>query len=62
MQTTLETKKAVLPDLKEAYRVAKIRAKEAEGAIGQKESIEKLKHELAWSYVDEIQEVCFTLF
>lgn len=57
MVSTLESKKAVIPDLKEAYKAAKARASDAEAAIGQKDSIEKLKHELAWSYVAEIQSV-----
>ncbi|KAM0745665.1 P-loop containing nucleoside triphosphate hydrolase protein [Meredithblackwellia eburnea MCA 4105] len=49
-------KKDGVEDLKAAYKVAKARAKEAELAIKQGEAVDKLKDELAWSWVAETEE------
>lgn len=59
MQSALEKKREVIPEMKEAYRVAKSRVKEAETALTLKVDIQTMKHELAWSYVHQVQEVRF---
>lgn len=58
MQMALEKKREVIPEMKEAYSVAKARVKEAETALNLKAGIQTLKNDLVWSYVDQIQEVC----
>lgn len=57
MHEILNNKREVIPELKEAYRKAKERSTEAQAAVGQKDRVEALKSELAWSYVDEIESV-----
>lgn len=57
MSVTLDRKKAVVPELKEAYKKAKEKATEAKAAVNQKEKVEELKNELAWAYVEEIETV-----
>lgn len=56
MEEALERKKEVLPELKDAYRRARDRAKDAEAAVGQQEKVDKMKEELAWSYVDDVED------
>lgn len=56
MEDALNRKKEVLPELKDAYKRAKDRAKDANAAVNQQEKVESLKNELAWSYVDEIED------
>lgn len=53
----LARKAEVIPELKEKYKAAKKRAKEAEQGIEQIAKLETLQHELAWSFVDEMEEV-----
>ncbi|KAI5475018.1 hypothetical protein MNV49_002076, partial [Pseudohyphozyma bogoriensis] len=56
MEEQLSKKKTVIPELKEAYKRAKARLTEAEAAIGQQGKVAKLKNELAWAYVVEVEE------
>ncbi|GAA5878570.1 hypothetical protein JCM1840_007454 [Sporobolomyces johnsonii] len=56
MEEALQRKKDVLPELKEAYRRAKERAKEAEAAVEQQGNLQTLKDQLVWSYVDDIEQ------
>ncbi|GAA5994173.1 DNA repair protein SMC6 [Rhodotorula paludigena] len=55
MDESLQRKKEVLPDLKDAYRKAKERAKDARAAMEQAANLQNLKDQLAWSFVDEIE-------
>ncbi|GAA6061381.1 hypothetical protein JCM10212_000641 [Sporobolomyces blumeae] len=55
MEEALSRKKEVVPELKEAYRRAKDRAKEAEAALEQQGNLQILKDQLVWSYVDEVE-------
>lgn len=56
MEEALQRKKEVLPELKEAYRRAKERAKDAEAAIEQQDHLNLLNNQLAWSYVVQIED------
>lgn len=56
MEEALSRKKEVLPELKEAYKRAKDRAKEAQAAIEQEGNLAKLKNQLIWSYVEEVED------
>ncbi|BGP23866.1 DNA repair protein rad18 [Rhodotorula toruloides] len=56
MEAALQRKMEVLPELKDAYRRAKERAKEAQAAIEQQGNLQKLKDQLAWSYVKEVED------
>ncbi|TNY22116.1 RecF/RecN/SMC [Rhodotorula diobovata] len=55
MEEALGRKQEVLPELKDAYRRAKDRAKDAKAAITQQGNLSGLKNQLAWSFVDEIE-------
>ncbi|GAA5902360.1 hypothetical protein JCM6882_000510 [Rhodosporidiobolus microsporus] len=55
MEEALARKKEVLPELKDAYRRAKERAKDAQAAVAQQENLETLKNQLAWAYVEEVE-------
>ncbi|GAA5855652.1 hypothetical protein JCM8547_001632 [Rhodosporidiobolus lusitaniae] len=55
MEEHLARKREVLPELKEAYRRAKERAKEAKAAIEQQGNLQTLKDQLAWAYVAQIE-------
>lgn len=57
MDESLQRKKEVLPELKDAYRKAKERAKDARAAMEQAANLQNLKDQLAWSFVDEIEAV-----
>ncbi|CEQ43019.1 SPOSA6832_04907 [Sporobolomyces salmonicolor] len=57
MEEALQRKKEVLPELKEAYRRAKERAKEVEAAVEQQGNLQTLKDQFVWSYVDDIEQV-----
>lgn len=54
MGEALARKREIIPELKDAYRRARDRAKDATAAITQQEKVDAMKNELAWSYVDEI--------
>ncbi|GAA5952783.1 hypothetical protein JCM21900_005801 [Sporobolomyces salmonicolor] len=56
MEEALQRKKEVLPELKEAYRRAKERAKEVEAAVEQQGNLQTLKDQFVWSYVDDIEQ------
>ena len=56
MEEALQRKKEVLPELKEAYRRAKERAKDAEAAIEQSDHLALLNNQLAWSYVVQTED------
>ncbi len=58
MEESLQRKKEVVPELKEAYRRAKERAKEATAAIAQEGNLQTLKDQLVWAYVVEVEKVC----
>lgn len=51
-----------LADLKLAYRAAKKKMNDAEQAIEQGVKLERLKHELVWSFVDEVDSVRVIFF
>ncbi|GAA5823619.1 hypothetical protein JCM11251_000701 [Rhodosporidiobolus azoricus] len=55
MEEALSRKKEVLPELKDAYRRAKERAKDAQAAVAQQENLDALKDQLAWAYVEEVE-------
>ncbi|GAA5883202.1 hypothetical protein JCM16303_007304 [Sporobolomyces ruberrimus] len=55
MEEALARKREVVPELKEAYRRAKERAKEAQAAMEQQENLGLLKDQLVWSYVEEVE-------
>jgi vacuolar-type H+-ATPase subunit I/STV1 len=57
MEEALTRKREVIPELKDAYKRAKDRYKEAQAALEQKNNLDKLKNQLAWSYVEEMEEV-----
>jgi hypothetical protein len=57
MEEALGRKKEVLPEIKEAYRRAKERAKEANAAIAQQGNLQTLKDQLVWAYVLEVEKV-----
>lgn len=57
MDDSLSRKKEVLPEIKEAYRRAKERAKEAKAAIAQEGNLQTLKDQLVWAYVVEVEKV-----
>lgn len=59
MEEALARKREVVPELKEAYRRAKERAKEAQAAMEQQENLGLLKDQLVWSYVEEVETVSF---
>ncbi|GAA5956654.1 hypothetical protein JCM3765_005693 [Sporobolomyces pararoseus] len=56
MEEALSRKKEVLPELKEAYKRAKDRAKEAQAAIEQEGNLVRLKNQVIWSYVEEVED------
>ncbi|GAA6031089.1 hypothetical protein JCM8097_003999 [Rhodosporidiobolus ruineniae] len=56
MEEHLSRKKEVLPELKEQYREAKTRAKDAQAAIDQTKNLQTLKDQLAWSFVVQMEE------
>jgi len=62
MEEALGRKQEVLPELKDAYRRAKDRAKDAKAAITQQGNLSGLKNQLAWSFVDEIERVRRAVF
>ncbi|GAA5952187.1 hypothetical protein JCM8115_003527 [Rhodotorula mucilaginosa] len=55
MDEALQNKRDRVPELKEAYRKAKDRAKSAQLAWDQKQSLEPLRNQLAWACVDEVE-------
>lgn len=55
MQELLDKKREHIPDLKEAYRQAKLKAKDAEAAANQRNKLAELQNMLAWSYVEETE-------
>ncbi|KDE07849.1 hypothetical protein MVLG_01943 [Microbotryum lychnidis-dioicae p1A1 Lamole] len=55
MQAAVDKKQEIIPDLKDAYKRAKERAKDAEAAVGQQDKLEQLKNRLAWCGVDEAE-------
>lgn len=57
MDEALQNKRDRVPELKEAYRKAKERAKSAQLAWDQKQSLEPLRNQLAWACVDEVEKV-----
>lgn len=57
MDEALQNKRERVPELKEAYRKAKERAKSAQLAWDQKKSLEPLRNQLAWACVDEVEKV-----
>lgn len=57
MDEALTRKREIVPELKDAYRKAKDRAKSAQLAWDQKQSLGPLRDQLAWACVDEIEEV-----
>lgn len=59
MEEALNRKKEVLPELKEAYKRAKDRAKEAQAAMEQQDKLKGLQDLRVWSYVEEMEEVGF---
>jgi len=57
MDDIMIKKKEVLPELKAAYKFAKERATEARAADGQQGKLTQLKHEYAWAFVVEVEDV-----
>lgn len=57
MDEALQNKRERVPELKEAYRRAKERAKAAQLAWDQQQSLEPLRNQLAWACVDEVEKV-----
>ncbi|SCV71036.1 BQ2448_3798 [Microbotryum intermedium] len=55
MQAAVDKKQEIIPDLKDAYKRAKERAKDAEAAVGQQDKLEQLKNRLAWCGVEEAE-------
>ncbi|KAK4057950.1 Structural maintenance of chromosomes protein 6 [Microbotryomycetes sp. JL221] len=55
MQDALDRRSEVIPELKEAYKVARARAKDAQIAISEQDRVEQLKNELVWSYVAQAE-------
>lgn len=57
MEEVLVKKREAIPELKEAYRRAKDRAKNAQLAVDQQKTLQLLNDQIAWAYVDESEEV-----
>ncbi|GAA6012114.1 hypothetical protein JCM10207_005133 [Rhodosporidiobolus poonsookiae] len=55
MQDVHNRKAELLPDIKEKYRKAKERAKEAKAAAAQQDNLQKLKDEMTWAYVAQVE-------
>lgn len=56
MQELLDKKREVVPEIKEAFRQAKAKAKDAEAALQQRDRLVEFKNLLAWTYVSEVEE------
>ena len=61
MEEALNRKREVIPELKEALNRAKARAREAQAAIEQEENLGKLQNQVIWSYVEEVEDVRFSV-
>lgn len=53
----VQRKSEAVPELKRAYRAAKARSSEVEQSLVQGAKLEVLRNELAWAYVEEMEEV-----
>ncbi|GAA5927901.1 uncharacterized protein JCM15063_006030 [Sporobolomyces koalae] len=56
MEEALVRKREILPELKDAYKRARERAKDAQAAMEQQENLQGLKDQLVWSYVEEVED------
>lgn len=54
----LSRKKEALPDLHQAWQTARRRFQEASKAVEQKQKVDELKKELAWTHVADKEKVC----
>jgi chromosome segregation ATPase len=59
MASILKSKRNCIPEMEKAYKSLRTQWEEAKAARDQRERLETLKHELAWSYVAELQQVPF---
>jgi chromosome segregation ATPase len=57
----LARKREAIPDLRNAYMQAKVKFEEASKAIEQREKLDELKKELAWTHVVAKEKACFSL-
>lgn len=57
MEDIMLKKKEVIPGLTKAYRLAKDRAAQAKAASGQQAKLDTFKHEYAWAFVVEMEDV-----
>jgi hypothetical protein len=60
MSDILRSKRACLPDMKKEFQSLQKEWEEAKAARDQRQHLETLKRELAWSYVAEVQNVGFS--